>query len=78
MGVARIRFWIESTLAILASLLAIVTIFNREWIEVIFGVDPDRGSGGLEWAMVVGLFAVAIALALVAGWERKHHLGGAS
>jgi hypothetical protein len=49
------RFWLESALATASALLLVVTIFWSEWIEVVFGVDPDGGSGAAEWLVVVVL-----------------------
>ena len=72
MGNARIRFWIEVALAVIAAALAVLTLITREWIELLFGVDPDQGSGALEWAIVIALFVASIVLALVARWDRKH------
>jgi ABC-type amino acid transport system permease subunit len=70
----RIRFWIEVALAVLAAALAMVTLITREWIELLFGIDPDRGSGALEWAVVVALFVASVALAVIATWDRKRHI----
>jgi hypothetical protein len=77
MGHARIRFWIEVALAVIAAGLAILTLITREWIELFFGVDPDAGSGALEWAIVAGLAVGALALASIARWDSKRHLATA-
>jgi hypothetical protein len=74
---ARIRFWIEVALAVLAVGLAVLTLITREWIELLFGIDPDQGSGALEWAIVIALFVASLALALVARWDRKRHIATA-
>jgi hypothetical protein len=55
----RARFWLESSLAGLLSLLAVATLFWRDWIEALSGVDPDRHSGLLEWLVVAGLLMLA-------------------
>lgn len=77
MRTARIRFWIELALATLAAALAVLTLITREWIELLFGIDPDKGSGALEWAIVIALFAASGALALIARWDRKRHIATA-
>ena len=46
------RLRIESTLAVLTAVMALLTIAWPEWIEAVFGIDPDGGSGALEWAFV--------------------------
>jgi hypothetical protein len=46
----------------------IVTLISAEWIELLFGVDPDGGSGTLEWG-IVGVLAVG---AFAAGGFARH------
>jgi hypothetical protein len=72
----RARFWVESTLAALAFGLGVVTLIWRDWIEMVFGVDPDRDSGVVEWAIVGTLLATALVSALLARteWRKRHAL----
>ncbi len=65
----RLWFYAEAILGIIAGVLAVVTLFNQEWIEAIFHIDPDQGSGSLEWLVVAGLLVVTIALGLAARYE---------
>ena len=67
----RNRFWVETALGSVAGILAVVTVFYREWMEMLFGVDPDGGSGALEWTIVAVLAAFAVALGLVARSELR-------
>ncbi len=51
-----------------SGLLFVLTLFRPQWIEAVLALDPDRGSGLLEWAIVAGLLAgtlISAALALV-------------
>jgi tetrahydromethanopterin S-methyltransferase subunit E len=74
----RRRFWLESVFGSITGFIAVVTIFWHDWIETIFGADPDKGSGSAEWLVVVALFAVTVALAVFARMEwRRARLAGA-
>ena len=64
---SRVSAWT----AIAAAALAVVTMVDAEWIEAVFGVDPDGGSGALEWGLARGLGIVAAASALVSRWSRR-------
>jgi hypothetical protein len=72
--VTGIRVRLEVGVALLATCLAIVTLFWRDWIEV-FGFDPDNHSGSFEWAIVIGLFVFAgvlwAAAAIEWRWGRR-------
>jgi DMSO/TMAO reductase YedYZ heme-binding membrane subunit len=68
----RVRFLLESALASLSGLLAVVTLVWRDWIEALTGLDPDNHSGVLEWAILtvlLVLFAVITRAARVE-WRR--------
>jgi hypothetical protein len=65
----RTRFWIEAGLAVSALAILIVTIVWHDWIEIAFGVDPDAGSGALEWAITATLVAAAVVNSLAARFE---------
>jgi hypothetical protein len=68
--VRRRRFYIEAALAGLTALLTVVTLISKEWIEIVFGVDPDGGSGALEWAIVGCLALISVGLS-VAAWRES-------
>jgi hypothetical protein len=69
-----LRFWIETALGAATGVLLFVTLFSKTWIEQVFGVDPDKGNGTLEWGTVVALFAVTVAIGFLARreWQRLH------
>lgn len=72
------RFWIAVTVALLGGGLASLTVVWRDWIEALTGFDPDRGSGAVEWAVVVALLMPAAVAVLVARAEwRRFSVAGA-
>jgi hypothetical protein len=51
----------------------------HDWIEGVFGVDPDHGNGSAEWIAVVVLLVIAVVAGVLArrgwrGWRRAHAL----
>ena len=57
MHAVRLRFWLEAVLGAASFILMIITLISHDWIEILFGIDPDGGNGTLEWA-IVGVLAV--------------------
>jgi hypothetical protein len=46
-----------------------LTLVTKDWIEMVFSVDPDRHSGGLEWVIVAVAFAVMVTSSTLARRE---------
>ena len=76
----RRRFWLEGITALIAALLTLMTVVRPDWIEIAFNIDPDAGSGSLEWLLVIT--AAAIALAMSTGslleWRRFRRLAASA
>jgi hypothetical protein len=68
----RGRFWLEMGMAIVTSMLFVLTLVQRDWIELVFGLDPDQNNGTLEWLIVGALLVVTITLFTLASseWRR--------
>jgi hypothetical protein len=65
-------FWIESVLASFTAFLVILTAVWHDWIEGIFGFDPDHHNGAFEWELVVVCFLLALSFGMLARrqWHR--------
>jgi len=72
------RFWLEVALAATSGSVFVLTLFWQEWIEAIFHVEPDGGSGSLELAIVAVLLASTAVWTLLARAERRRVRGRAS
>jgi hypothetical protein len=73
----RLRFWLEVSLSALALFSSLLALAAPAWIEWAFRVDPDRGSGFLEWAIAFGFLLMAVGLAMLARSERRRSLKAA-
>jgi hypothetical protein len=71
---SRLRFRIEIATASIAFALFLLTLVWSDWIEILFGWDPDDHSGTAEWAIVGGLLVLALLLfgAARIEWRRMH------
>ena len=60
------RFRIEAILGGLSAVLFVLTLVFPAWIEALTGLEPDAGSGELEFLTAGALLLVALASALLA------------
>lgn len=61
-----VRAGLESALAVLALVLAVVTALSPAWIETLSGAAPEAGTGETGWWLVVVFVALALGAALLA------------
>jgi hypothetical protein len=69
------RVTIEGALAAISVGLLALTLIAPDWIEELTGLEPDAGSGMLEWALVAILALMAVTLGGLAardGWRLAH------
>jgi hypothetical protein len=78
----RARFWVESVLAALCALLAVLTWLWRDWIEAVTGLSPDNRDGSLERELVSAFCVLCLVAGLAAHGEwvriRAQQTGAAS
>ncbi|MEU6256108.1 ABC transporter permease [Streptomyces sp. NPDC047043] len=67
----RLRGRIEAAAAGLCGLLFLVTLIWPDWIEAVFGVDPDQHSGALEWIIVALALCATSTFSLLARSEYR-------
>ena len=60
----RRRLHVEVVLAGISIALGVLTLVFPEWIEELTGLEPDAGSGALEW-IIAGVFLVGAVVATV-------------
>ena len=53
-----LRFWCQVAATVLCAVLLVLTLAVPQWIEILFGSEPDGGSGEAEWGIVLALAAV--------------------
>lgn len=44
----------------MGTFLCVLTAARPDWIEAMLGVNPDAGSGALEWLLAGAFLAVAL------------------
>jgi uncharacterized membrane protein YtjA (UPF0391 family) len=65
-------------LAGFTGILGLITIFWHDWIEAIFGCDPDHHSGAAETGIIVGLFVIAVVFFVVSRFEARRRAAAAA
>ena len=67
----RSRLRVDAVLASLNAFILVLTLVVPDWIEAVFHVDPDAGSGELEWliAGACALGTVGFGLAVRRQWR---------
>lgn len=53
-------------------ILVILTAVWHDWVEGVFGFDPDRHNGSLEWELVAVCCVIAIVGSVLARREWRH------
>lgn len=64
---------VETLAAVAFGALGLLALLVPQWVEAVFGADPDAGSGAAEWLVVVGAAAAALSATVPArrGWQRR-------
>lgn len=57
---------VKTALAATSAFLALLTLVEKDWIEAVFRVDPDRGNGSLEWLVVAVCCVATIVFGMLA------------
>jgi hypothetical protein len=70
----RVRIAAEFILFLIAAGLFAATIVEPEWIEALTGLEPDEGSGSLEAAITIATGLVAVALAMLSGYDIRRRI----
>lgn len=65
-------FWSELALSIASAASLALTALWPQWIELLFGFDPDGGNGSDEWGITLSLMAATATLIALTGreWRR--------
>ena len=64
-----LSFALEAIVCVASVILLCITVLSPTWIETVFGVDPDHGSGTFEGALVLATGLAALTSAVLARRE---------
>jgi hypothetical protein len=71
------KFWVLSALCAVSTLLFAVTLVWPDWIELVFGADPDAGDGTAEWLVVAASLTLSVFFLWASRREWRRHGTGA-
>jgi len=57
-----LRVSMETALGVMSALVLLLTLTVLDWMERIFGLEPDGGSGRTEWGWAMSLVVAAFVL----------------
>ncbi|KQU81169.1 MULTISPECIES: hypothetical protein [unclassified Rhizobacter] len=68
----QVRFVVEATLAAVSACALALTLAWPQWIEDVFGFEPDGGDGSSEWGLTLALAIATLAAGAAAtrDWRR--------
>lgn len=81
MGVQRrARFWVFIGAGVTFTLLFAITLMWPNWLELVFHIEPDEGSGAVEWLIVGVSGATALLCFILTGreWHRTSQVNATS
>ncbi len=66
------RFWVEVVACGFSAGLFFITLAAPDWIEAVFHIEPDNGSGLMEWGFVLATAAASVCTLILArkDWQR--------
>ncbi|MBV8531586.1 MAG: hypothetical protein JO104_09735 [Candidatus Eremiobacteraeota bacterium] len=67
----RASSWILSGMAAIIGLLAILTAFAPDWIEIVLRWDPDLRDGSFERFVIIGVCCASAPSFVLAALERR-------
>lgn len=69
----RRRFWVEIGMALASGVVFLLTVLWKDWIEIVFRVDPDQYSGSTEWLIVFVSVVITVTTVALARseWRRS-------
>lgn len=65
----RRRFGVEVGLAVVSATLFAITLLWHDWIEIVFGIDPDEGNGLVEVFVSASFLALTLLFAVFSRME---------